>query len=57
MTSFALCVVFVRLTVAIYTEPLGEILCMYQGQQGGVTHVQFSPDGNMLFTGGRKVSK
>ena len=29
---------------------------MFQGQQGGVTHIKFSPDGNKLFTGGRKVS-
>jgi len=46
----------VWLTVAIYTEPHGDMMCMYQGQQGGVTHIRFSPDGNLLFTGGRKVS-
>jgi len=46
----------VRLAVAIYTEPRGDMMCMYQGQQGGVTHIRFSPDGNLLFTGGRKVS-
>jgi hypothetical protein len=45
------------MTVAVYTEPRGEMMCMYQGQQGGVTHIQFSHDGNMLFSGGRKVFK
>jgi len=44
------------MTVAIYAEPRGDMMCMYQGQQGGVTHIKFSPDGNLLFTGGRKVS-
>ena len=28
---------------------------MFEGQQGGVTHIEFSKDGNYLFTGGRKV--
>lgn len=41
-------------SVAIYTEPRGDMMCMYHGQQGGVTHIKFSPDGNLLFTGGRK---
>jgi WD40 repeat protein len=41
-------------TVALYTEPRGEMMCMFQGQHGGVTHIKFSPEGSMLFTGGRK---
>ena len=42
--------------VAVYTEPRGEMMCMFQGQQGGVTHLLFSRNGNQLLTGGRKVS-
>ena len=30
------------------------LLCMLQGQQGGVTQVMFSPDGTKLYSGGRK---
>lgn len=41
--------------MAVYTEPKGEMMCMYQGQQGGVTHIAFSHDGNLLLSGGRKV--
>ena len=28
---------------------------MFEGQQGGVTHIEFSKDGKYLYTGGRKV--
>jgi hypothetical protein len=28
---------------------------MFEGQQGGVTHIAFSPDGTKLYSGGRKV--
>ena len=28
---------------------------MFQGQQGGVTQLTFSPDGTKLYSGGRKV--
>ncbi|KAI0235615.1 Telomerase Cajal body protein 1 [Lamellibrachia satsuma] len=41
-------------SVALYSEPKGEMLCMLQGQQGGVTQVMFSPDGTKLYSGGRK---
>ena len=42
-------------TVALYAENKGDMLCMFQGQQGGITHIMFSPDGNQLYSGGRKV--
>ncbi|KAK2383095.1 guanine nucleotide-binding protein subunit beta-1 [Trifolium repens] len=41
-------------TTAIYTEDNMELLYVLHGQEGGVTHVQFSRDGNYLYTGGRK---
>ncbi|KAL7213182.1 hypothetical protein ACSBR2_015816 [Camellia fascicularis] len=41
-------------TTAIYREDNMEQLYILHGQQGGVTHVQFSKDGNYLYTGGRK---
>lgn len=31
-----------------------DIMCVLEGQKGGVTQVQFSKDGNYLYTGGRK---
>ena len=47
--------VFIYFTVALYSEPNGTMLCMFEGQAGGVTHLKFSPDGTKLYTGGRKV--
>ncbi|WAR27545.1 TCAB1-like protein [Mya arenaria] len=41
-------------SVALYNEPMGEMVCMFEGQQGGVTQVKFSPDGTKLYSGGRK---
>lgn len=41
-------------TTAIYREDNMEPLYVLHGQEGGVTHVQFSKDGNYLYTGGRK---
>ncbi|XP_043688724.1 telomerase Cajal body protein 1 isoform X2 [Telopea speciosissima] len=41
-------------TTAIYNEDNMELLYVLHGQEGGVTHVQFSKDGNYLYTGGRK---
>ncbi|XP_046574729.1 telomerase Cajal body protein 1-like [Haliotis rubra] len=41
-------------SIALYHEPKGDMACMFQGQQGGVTHIMFSPDGTKLYAGGRK---
>ncbi|KAL7130140.1 hypothetical protein ABFS83_13G113700 [Erythranthe nasuta] len=41
-------------TTAIYREDNMEPLYVLHGQEGGVTQVQFSKDGNYLYTGGRK---
>ncbi|XP_052255898.1 telomerase Cajal body protein 1-like isoform X7 [Dreissena polymorpha] len=41
-------------SIALYHEPMGEMVCMFEGQQGGVTQVKFSPDGTKLYSGGRK---
>ncbi|KAJ7946902.1 telomerase Cajal body protein 1 [Quillaja saponaria] len=41
-------------TTCIYNEDNMELLYVLHGQEGGVTHVQFSRDGNYLYTGGRK---
>ncbi|CAN4083950.1 unnamed protein product [Withania somnifera] len=41
-------------TSAIHREDNMELLYVLHGQEGGVTHVQFSKDGNYLYTGGRK---
>jgi WD40 repeat protein len=40
-------------TVALYATD-GSVVCVLQGQCGGVTHIAFSPDGNRLYSGGRK---
>lgn len=40
--------------IALYWEPAGNLMCMFQGHQGGVTHILFSPDGNRIYSGGRK---
>lgn len=41
-------------TVGLYSEEMAGALWLIQGQSGGVTHLQFSPDGQRLYTGGRK---
>ncbi|RDX98650.1 Telomerase Cajal body protein 1, partial [Mucuna pruriens] len=41
-------------STAIYREDNMELLYVLHGQEGGITHVQFSRDGNYLYTGGRK---
>ena len=48
---------FFDFSVALYHEPQGEMICLFQGQQGGVTQLAFSPDGTKLYSGGRKVYK
>lgn len=42
--------------VGLYYESQGEAVFVFEGQQGGVTHIAFSPDGTKLFSGGRKVN-
>ncbi|GFQ88929.1 telomerase Cajal body protein 1 [Trichonephila clavata] len=44
-------------TIGIYSEPNGELECLLEGQKGGLTQLQFSPDGNLLYSGGRKDSE
>ena len=39
----------------MYSDSDGQLIFLLQGQQGGVTHVMFSPDGTKLYSGGRKV--
>ncbi|KAF8796899.1 telomerase Cajal body protein 1-like [Argiope bruennichi] len=41
-------------SIGLYSEPDGELECILEGQKGGVTQLQFSPDGNLLYSGGRK---
>ena len=42
--------------VGVYSDTDGgQLVFLLQGQQGGVTHVLFSPDGTKLYSGGRKV--
>nr|XP_010908444.1 telomerase Cajal body protein 1 isoform X1 [Elaeis guineensis] len=41
-------------TTAVYAEDNMEALYVLHGQEGGVTQVLFSKDGNYLYTGGRK---
>ncbi|XVF40594.1 hypothetical protein PTKIN_Ptkin01aG0126400 [Pterospermum kingtungense] len=41
-------------TTAIYREDNMELIYVLHGQEGGITHVQFSKDGNYLYTGARK---
>lgn len=41
-------------TVALYSKREGIAITILQGHQGGLTHVIFSPDGNCVYSGGRK---
>ncbi|XP_064409111.1 telomerase Cajal body protein 1 [Latimeria chalumnae] len=41
-------------TVGLYSQDDGTVVAVLQGHQGGLTHILFSPDGNLLYTGGRK---
>ena len=42
-------------TVGLYSECSAEAMLLLTGLGGGVTHMDFSPDGNLLFVGFRKV--
>ncbi|EFJ26631.1 hypothetical protein SELMODRAFT_172852 [Selaginella moellendorffii] len=41
-------------TIAVYNEGNMELLYVLQGHEGGLTQVQFSKDGNYLYSGARK---
>ncbi len=41
-------------TLGVYLEPKAQLLCLLEGQKGGITHVKFSADGSKLLAGGRK---
>ncbi|MBN3318520.1 WAP53 protein, partial [Atractosteus spatula] len=41
-------------TVGLYSLEEGIPIAVLTGHQGGVTHLLFSPEGNLLYTGGRK---
>ncbi|XP_059164199.1 telomerase Cajal body protein 1-like [Physella acuta] len=40
--------------IGMYDSTCDKLVCLMQGQQGGVTHIMFSPDGTKLYSGGRK---
>uniref|UniRef100_A0A023GJU8 WD repeat-containing protein 79 n=1 Tax=Amblyomma triste TaxID=251400 RepID=A0A023GJU8_AMBTT len=44
-------------TVAVYSESDGALQFILSGHHGGVTHLSFSPDGQMLYSGSRKDSE
>ena len=39
---------------AVYLDPRAQLLCVLEGQKGGITHIKFTPDGTKLLAGGRK---
>ncbi|MGH0157999.1 UNVERIFIED_CONTAM: hypothetical protein FKN15_034701 [Acipenser sinensis] len=41
-------------TVGLYSRAEGLPIAVLQGHQGGLTHLCFSPDGTLLYSGGRK---
>uniref|UniRef100_A0A1B8Y4R1 Telomerase Cajal body protein 1 n=1 Tax=Xenopus tropicalis TaxID=8364 RepID=A0A1B8Y4R1_XENTR len=41
-------------SLGLYSRQEGVTLAILQGHQGGITHLGFSPDGNCVFSGGRK---
>jgi WD40 repeat protein len=43
--------------LGVYVEPNGTPLCLLLGHTGGITHIEFSPDGTKLLSGGRKDSE
>jgi len=44
-------------SVGLYSTSRGNLLCLLQGQTGGITQVSFSHDGSRLYSGGRKDSE
>jgi WD40 repeat protein len=41
-------------SLAVYLDPRAQMLCLLEGQRGGITQIQFTPDGSKLLAGGRK---
>ncbi|UJR10513.1 hypothetical protein I4U23_014716 [Adineta vaga] len=41
-------------TIGIYGDMNGEMIAVLHGHIGGITHIQFSTDGNRLYSGARK---
>ena len=41
----------------VQSEPNGTALCLLPSHSGGITHLQFSPDGTKLLSGGHKDSE
>ncbi|CAF0876145.1 unnamed protein product [Adineta ricciae] len=41
-------------TIGIYGDMNGELIAVLHGHTGGITHIQFSADGNRLYSGARK---
>jgi len=40
--------------IGVFIKPM-DSMCVYKKQQkGGITHIQFTPDGSKLLAGGRK---
>lgn len=42
-------------TIGFYEDSDLTEICVLTGQKGGLTHLEFSADGNRLYSGGRKV--
>ena len=40
--------------MAVYLDPRAQLLCVLEGQKGGITHIKFTPDGTKLLAGSRK---
>ena len=47
---------FLLSIVGLYSESTEGAVILIEGVGGGVTHILFSQDGNLLYTGYRKVS-
>lgn len=41
-------------SIGLYTADNNTLMCLLEGQTGGVTHLRFSSDKNRLYSGGRK---
>ena len=50
-----LIVLSIACSVALYSDQVQGAICVFSDLQSGVTHLVFSPCGNFLFSGERKV--